>query len=369
MKFTCEKSFLLTAVTTASRAAAPKSPIPALEGLLINANVSVRITGYNLKEGIYADLEADVQKPGAVIINARLLSEIVRSLPDGTVKLYTDENNMTKITCGNTNFLISGTDAADYPEMPPVNLNGTVSLKQGTLKNMINQTIFAISENESRPIYTGSLFEVSDGYLTVVSVDGFRLAMRKEKLDSPAQDGVFIVPGNALSDLEKICLNTDDPIKIAPSEKNISFIAENTVLISRRLEGEFLNYKKSIPTDFNISVYVDVTEFTRVIDRVSLITDDRMKTPMKFVFGKDEIFINCETALGRAEDIYHSEGDGKNLEIGFNNRYVSDALKAAPADRAVLKLNTGSSPCVLTPEDENDSFLYMILPVRLKTGD
>ncbi|MCL1828401.1 MAG: DNA polymerase III subunit beta [Oscillospiraceae bacterium] len=369
MKFVCDKNLLLSAVTTASRAASVRSPIPALEGLLIEANTKVKITGYNLKEGIFTDFEAEVQKPGSVVINARLFSEIIRSLPEETVTLSSDENSLATVTCGNSNFRISGTDAADYPEIPPVNPEKTISLKQSTLKNMINQTIFAVSENESRPIYTGSLFEVSEGQLTIVSVDGYRLAMRKEQLDDAAEEGIFIVPGNALSDAEKICQNNDDPIKIAVSDKNISFIAGNTVLISRRLEGEFLNYKKSIPATFGISLVVNADNFTRVIERVSLIIDDKVKNPLKFLFGKNEIFINCETARGRAEDICAAEGNGNDLEIGFNNRYLLDALKAAPSEKIILKLNTGSSPCVLTPENENDSFLYMILPVRLKAGD
>lgn len=370
IKFSCEKYLLHSAVATAARCAASKSPIPSLEGLLIEAGNNVRITGYDLKKGIYTSIDADVTSPGAIVLSARLFGDIIRSLPDGIVTVSCDKNNLTRITCGNADFSIMGTEAQDYPELPSVDTQSSISIGQGVLREMIGQTIFAVSDNESRAVYTGSLFEIENGEITIVSVDGYRLALRKEELEgASAEKCSFIVPGAALSDLEKICSDSEEPVKITLGSKHISFAIENTVLISRRLEGEFLNYKKSIPSSFGVKVVADRSELTRVVERVSLIIDDKIKNPLRCTFGDEIIKLLCVTSRGRAEDMCPVEGVGGELEIGFNNKYLLDSLKAAPADKLVLCLNSGSSPCVIVPEDGSDKFTYMILPVRLKAGE
>lgn len=367
MKFTCEKYLLQAAVATTSRAAASKSPNPALEGLLIEASNGVKITGYDLVKGIYTGFSADVAEAGSVILSAKLFDSIIRSLPEDIVTVSSDNNNMTRILCGNADFSIMGIDSENYPELPAVEHQKSVSIPQKTMKEMINQTIFAVSDNEARPVYTGALFEISGGKLTVVSVDGYRLAMRKEMLEaSEMADCGFIAPGSALQDVEKMCSDSDDPVVIVLGAKHISFSVGNYVLITRRLEGEFLDYKKAIPAEFIHRLSIQRTSLLRAVDRVSLIIDDRVKNPLRCVFGDGKANMYCVTALGKGEDICEYKGDGGNLEIGFNNRYLQDALKAAPAENLQLCLNTGSSPCVIIPEDGSDRFLYMILPVRLK---
>ncbi len=370
MKFTCEKYLLQAAITTASRATASKSPIPALEGLLIEADSQIRITGYDLKKGIYTAFPADVAESGAIVLGARLFGEIVRSLPGDIVTISSDSGNMTTITCQNAEFSILGTDAEDYPELPTVDYQSAISIPQGVLRKMIGETIFAVSDNESRPIYTGSLFEIEGDTLTMVAVDGYRLALRREKIaESEVEKTSFIVPATALSDLEKICADSEDSVRITLGSKHISFTIDGTVLISRRLEGEFLNYRKSIADSFAVKVKANRADLARVADRVSLIIDDKVKNPLRCTFRENEIYFLCVTPLGKAEDICPVEGDGKNLEIGFNNRYLLDAVKAAPAEELLLCLNSGSTPCIIKPGDEGDSFLYMILPVRLRSGD
>ena len=365
MKFSCERSDLLAAVNIAAKAASSKSPIPALEGILIETGMDcVKLTGYDLKKAIYTKAEARVWENGSVVLGARIFGDIIRSLPDGTVSIKTDGLNVS-ITCEKSDFNIVGTDAADYPELPAIESSTGVSLPQGLLSEMIRQTIFAVSDNESRPVYTGELFEISGDELTVVSVDGYRLALRKEKVEGAGEDCSFIVPGSALSDLEKLCAATDDMVSIALGSKHISFTIGDTVLLSRRLEGEFLNYKKTVPSSFNVEVTALRTGLQRTVERVSLIIDDKIKNPLRCTFGLNEIRTVCATALGKAEDTCPVDGDGGELEIGFNNRYLLDALKAAPAEEVKVCLNSGSSPCVIRP-CEGDEFLYMILPVRLK---
>ena len=366
MNFSCNRVELQAAVSIAAKAASAKSPIPALEGILIETGTDkIQLTGYDLKKGIYTKVDAAVAEPGSIVLGARIFDNIVRCLPDGMVTVKSEGKNVV-ITCGNSEFSIVGSDAADYPELPSIDGQASVQLPQNLLSEIIRETIFAVSDSEARPIYTGELFEISDGHLTVVAVDGYRLALRREPVNGVGGDYSFIVPGTALNDLEKLCAPTEEPVKISLGSKHISFSIGETVLVSRRLEGDFLNYKKSVPTSFNVELRADRREIQRTVERVSLIIDDKIKNPIRCTFGDNEVRIVCATGLGKAEDTCIVEGNGGNLEIGFNHRYLLDALKAAPADEINVCLNSGSSPCVLTSADGNDSFLYMILPVRLK---
>ncbi len=369
MKFSCEKYLLQSATATAARAAAAKSPIPALEGLLIEAGKDVKITGYDLKKGIYTYLEADVSEPGSVVLGARLFGEMIRRMPDGIVTISTDDAGMTTVKCGKTEFSFMSIDPSDYPELPTVDGGEAVTLPQKMLKSMINETIFAVSDNDSRPVYMGTLFEIDGSELTLVSVDGYRLALRRAKLEGEgAAHTEFIVPGAALSDVERVCSDADD-VQIAVGSKHITFTVGKTVIVSRRLEGDFLNYKKAIPENFRSKVTVEREDFMRAVDRVSLIIDEKTKNPVRLTFGDGSIDFMCVTPIGKAEDVCPCDGGAENLEIGFNDKYLMDALKAAPAQKLDISLNTGSSPCILTPAEGEQSFVYMILPVRLRAGD
>lgn len=366
MKFSCDRTLLQVAVNTVSRACSARSPIPALEGILLEAGQqNLKLTGYDLKKGIYTHMEAEVDQMGSIILPARMFSDIVHSLPDGEVELKTDKL-YTTIRCGSAEFHIVGSDPADYPELPAIDGQTGVSLPQNQLRDMIRETVFAVSDNEARPIYTGELFDLRDSVLNVVAVDGYRMAIRRETVEDMRADCTFIVPGNALSDIEKLCGDSADPIHIHVGSKHIGFTIGDTVLITRRLEGEFLNYHKAVPDVFQVQVRADCRELQRTIERVSLIIDSKIKTPLRCTFEQDQMRILCNTALGRAEDFCAVEGDGKGMEIGFNNRYLLDALKSAPADDVRICINSGSTPCILVPTDGTDRFLYMILPVRLK---
>ena len=366
MNFSCEKYLLQNACATASRAAAGKSPIPALEGLLIQAGEDIRVTGYDLKKGIYTSLQADISEAGSVVVGARLFGEMMRRLPDGIVKVSCDVNNNVNVKCGKSEFNFMGISAQDYPEMPEVDALSSISLPRKILGQMINQTLFAVSDSDVRPIYTGTLFEVEGDELTLVSVDGYRLALRREKLEKAKMENCsFVVPGSALSDVERICSDSEDMAEISVGSKHISFSIGGTVVVSRRLEGEFLNYKKSIPDSFKYEVKVDRGEFMSTIDRVSLIVSEKNSSPVRMNIGDGSIHCLCVTPIGRAEDTCSCEGDGEGLEIGFNDRYLKDALKAAGEDELKVCLNSPSSPCIIRAADGGDSFTYMVLPVRL----
>lgn len=370
MKFSCEKSSLISAIVTSASATAAKSAVASLEGLLIEADADVSITGYNLKTGIKTSFDADVTESGSIVLNARLFGDIVRRFEDDIVTFEADENLMVKLSCGMSEFQIIGISAVDYPELPTVEFQNSIVIKESVLKDMIRRTIFAVSDNEARPIHTGSLFDIENGELTLVSVDGYRLAIRRETIGTDAQDGSFVVPGYALSEVEKILTEDDEKeVKITLGLKHILFSMGRTILVSRRLEGEFLNYKNSIPKTAKYEVIVDRRTFQSAIERVSLIINDKLKSPVRCVFGENNVSILTSTSLGKANDECICEGSAENLEIGFNNKYILDALKAAPDDKLKVLLSTSVSPCIIVPCGEKENFLYMILPVRLRSNE
>ena len=370
MKFSCEKALLVSAVATTSRAVAAKSSIPAMEGILIEADTRLRLTGYDLEKGIQATVPAEIQEPGSLVLSARLFGEIIRKMPDDVV-VFTAQNYMVNIKCGLSEFNILGTDPEEFPELPTVDQQNSLTLEQSVLRSMISQTLFAVSDNESRPIHTGSLFEADDKGLTIVSVDGYRLALRHEAIDKKegAESFSFVVPGTALSEVEKICSDVDEPAQIIQGARHVMFKVGSTMLVSRRLEGEFLAYRQAIPRNNTIHVVGDTRALLSSIDRVSLIISDKLKSPLRCTFDHNLLKISTKTAIGDARDECPVSGDGRGLEIGFNNKYLMDALKAAPADRVRLELTTGVSPCVILPTEGEENFLYMVLPVRLKAGE
>ena len=367
LKFSCEKALLQLAVNTASRTVATKSSIPALEGLLLEGTDVLTLSGYNMQTGIRTRLEADIREGGRIVLNSRLFGDIIRKMPDDVIVFSADEKFMVTLTCGDARFEILGLSADDYPEMPEVESDYSMTVQQGILKAMINQTSFAVSTNENRPIHTGSLFEVGIDGVTVVSVDGFRLALRREKIEQ-LEGGAFrfVCPGSALNEVEKICEDSEETITVMLGKRHLLFETGSTQLICRKLEGEFLDYKNAIPRNNPIRLTVDSKTMLSSLDRVSVVISEKLKSPVRCLMGSGCITMSAKTGNGEATDVCPVDGDGQGLEIGFNNRYLMDALRFAPADQVVMELNTGISPCVMTPVDGGDNFLYMVLPVRLK---
>ena len=367
MKFSCEKALLSAAVAVTSRAVAAKSSIPALEGILIEAGNQLKLTGYNLETGIQATVPAEIKEGGSLVLSARLFGEIVRKMPDDMV-VFTSDGYTVNIKCGLSEFNILGTDSEEFPDLPSVDQVNGLTLAQPVMRSMIAQTLFAVSDNESRPVHTGSLFDVDGENLTVVSVDGYRLALRKEPVASPNKAAFsFVVPGSALSEVEKICSGEGD-ITICQGARHIMFRTGDIVLVCRRLEGEFLPYKNAIPRNNNIKVEVETRALAASIDRVSLIISEKLKSPLRCVFGDGMVNITTKTAIGDAADRCVIKGDGEGLEIGFNNKYLMDALKNAPADKLRLEFTSGVAPCVILPAEGEEKFIYMVLPVRLKAN-
>lgn len=370
MKFTCEKALLVSAISVASRSVAPKSAIPSLEGLLVKAGVKVMLTGYNLETGITVGVPADIAEPGECIMPARLFFDIIRKLPDDEVTVSVDESFRVSIRGGISSFTITAMTAEDYPELPDVESEKGIPVPQRELREMISGTIFSASENMARPIHTGCLFEIADESVTVVAVDGYRLALRRYIPEQPLERTVkFVAPAAALKEVEKILDDTDDPAVIYLGTKHILFMIGDATLVCRILEGEFLDWRRVLPQNNPIKIAANVREVTDSIERVSLVISEKIKSPVRCTFGHNTADFRTTSTIGEAHDMCSTAGDGKDLEIGFNSRYLLDALRAVPTPEVSLELINGLSPIVLNPCDGSGKFSYMVLPVRLKAGE
>ncbi len=369
MRFTCEKSTLVQGLNIAGRAVAQKSSLSAIEGILCKAGMYLSLTGFNMETAITYQVEADISDTGECILPAKLFGDIIRRLPEGPVTVVVDENYKVSIRAGYASFTISAQTSEDYPELPDVNEGRPVHIPQNQLKSLISGTIFAVSENQGRPIHTGVKFEVEDDSITTVAVDGFRLARRTwHPQESIGRQMRFVVPAAGLKEVEKILTDSEEDASFTLGMKHILFQLGDATLVCRLLEGEFLDWRRVVPTNCPIQLVANVSDLSSSVERVGLITSEKYKSPVRCIFSNQELNMRTSTTIGAAEDKCAIAGDGKELEIGFNVRYLSDALRAIPAQEVTLELTNGLSPIVMTPVDDTQDFAYMVLPVRIKNG-
>jgi DNA polymerase-3 subunit beta len=366
MRFTCEKNMLVTGLNIAGRTVAQKSTLSVLEGLLCTAGDGLTLTGYNMETAIQYNIEAEVSEAGTCILPAKLFGDIIRRLPEGPVTVVVDSNYKVSIRAGYASFNISAESAEDYPELPDVSGGRKVSMPQRELKNMIAGTIFAVSENQGRPIHTGVKFEVEENAISTIAVDGFRLARRTyHPAESTGRVMNFVVPAAGLKEVEKILTDTEEDVAFILGGKHILFEIGGATLICRLLEGDFLDWRRVVPTNCPLRLCANVSDLTASIERVGLIVSEKYKSPVRCTFSNQVLNMRTATTIGAAEDRCAIAGDGKELEIGFNVRYLADALRAVPSEEVVLELTNGLSPIVMTPVEDKYDYSYMVLPVRI----
>lgn len=369
MRFTCEKNMLVTGLNIAGRTVAQKSSLSVIEGILCKAGLGLSLTGYNMETAITYDIEAEVSDPGECILPAKLFGDIIRRLPEGPVTVVVDESYKVSIRSGYASFTISAESAEDYPELPDVNDGRAIHIPQNKLKELISGTIFAVSENQGRPIHTGVKFEVTNESITAIAVDGFRLARRTfHPEEGTGRELSFVVPAAGLKEVEKIVTDSDEDAAFTLGPKHILFQMGSATLVCRLLEGEFLDWRRVVPTNCPVKLVANVGDLSSSVDRVGLIVSEKYKSPVRCIFSNQEVQMRTSTTIGAAEDRCSLAGDGKELEIGFNVRYLADALRAVPSEEVTLELTNGLSPIVLTPVDEKFDFAYMVLPVRIKNA-
>lgn len=364
MKISCLRSDLATAVSNVSRAVSTKASIPALEGVLIKAyGDTLNISGYNLEIGITTDIEATIQSEGEIVVSAKLFLDIVRKLPEEVVSIETDERMVTYITCGQVNYQIVGMSSVEYPDLPSFEQTDGITVNAKTMREMIRQTVYAVSENTAKPVYTGSLFEIENGVLKIIAIDGYRMAIRSENVESSSETQ-FVVPGKTQLEVLKLLTDDEENVEIIIGMRHITFKVKSYRVISRLIEGTFLDYKTTIPTETKTEAVINTRKIIESVERMSLLNNDRIQSPVRCNFSDDEIKLSCASAVGRANDVISVPIIGEPVEIGFNNRYLLDAFKNSDTDEIKIILNGPFAPMIVKPV-KGDCFLSIVVPMRL----
>ena len=366
MNIICNKVELIEAVGNVQRAVSTKASLPALEGILIRAQGSnLYLAGFDMELGITTTIDAVVKEPGEIVLSARMFGDIVRKMPGDQLSIQSDQKYNTIIRSDVTEFAIMGMSAADYPDIPSVEDGIALNLSQPVIKSMVRQTIFAVAApNDPRPIYTGTLFELKNNELRLVSVDGYRLAMRTEPMQSDEQLS-FVVPGKTLQEILKLLKDEEKPCSLIVGRRHIIFEIDGYAVISRLLDGEFMAYEKIISSDVSTTVTVNTRSFINAVDRVSLVVNDRLKSPLVCNFKDNSIAVSCTTPLGSANDCISADIQGDSEEMGFNSRFLLDALKNSETDEVKVQLGGALKPMNVLPKEGN-AFLFLVLPVKLK---
>lgn len=367
MKIVCETSVLYKACQNVQRSVSTKGALASLECILIDAvGDAVKLTGYDLEIGCETFISAFVEEKGKIALNARHLCDILRLTPGDKVTLSTDEKNVCTIMSEETEYTVIGTDPDTYPDLPQVSDVFPVVVNQGVLKDMIRKTIYAVSVIDSKPVHMGIKFEIEQNQIVLVALDGFRLAIRRENIDYSGDNMTFVVPAKTLNEIIKISEDDEDVFTISVGKRHIVIQAGEYRIISRLLEGEFLDYKSAIPSSYTTKITVDTKDLIESVERVSLlVSSEKIKTPIRCLAEDNMLKLSNVTSVGRAKDRCIAETEGNTIEIGFNARYMLDALKVSDKDKVSIELNNSVSPIIITPTDD-DNFLFLILPMRLK---
>ncbi len=367
MKFTCNTKELSNACNNVIRAVSSKVTIPTIEGILIECGSdTLSLTGYDFEFGINTILSAGVTEPGAIVINAKVLCDIIRKLPNEDVTIETN-NTAVSIISGAAQYNITGIDADDYPELPSVNGGYPLELNQKLLYSMINQTIFAVAEAEtSKPVYTGLKFEMKKGELKLIGVDGYRLAIRTEAVDYDGDDISFIVPKKTIKELQKLMnLESEKNVSLSVGKRHIVFDVENYSIISRLLDGEFIDYNSAVPKTTSTTVLIKTSSAIECIERTLPVIENNQKNPIRCHFENDQMRVSTVSSLGRVVDYTHANTSGERVEIGFNSKFILDALNAVDVDEVKIELTGPVSPARISSVNSN-SFFFLVLPMRLR---
>ena len=365
MKFSCTKQSLQEAISAAGRAVASKRTIPALEGLLVNADETLQITGFNLELGITCAVEADVTETGVAVFNAATFTDIVQKLPNDMVFIEVDEDYRISVRCGIARFSLAAMPSDEFPELPVVEDGQSLTIPSETLRSMINQTVFSVSVLDTKPVLTGVLFDVAGDTLRAVASDSSRLAVREETIPTDHIDNVsFIVPSAALREVEKLLKKDDSDVELRISKKHMTVVNGASTLVTRLLEGQFIKYDHFLAFAHANCVTVDREAFSESVGRMDVKNSDRIKNSIRCGFGEGIIRFNYVSSRVTGYDECGYEGECEPIEIGLSNKFVSDALHVIEDEKIHLCFNSPSSPFVIKPV-EGSKYQYIIAPVRL----
>ena len=367
MKIICNQKLLAHKIGIAQKAINGKTTLELLKGILISAkDDQLKLTGYDLEIGIETYAQAEVIQDGEIVVNARLFGDIIRKLPDSFVEIETDSDNNIYINCVNSRFKIKGDSAKEYPRLPEVKEEDLYSIPQDLLKNMIKQTVFATSQDQTKPVLMGELLEIVNGNISLVAIDGYRLAVRSCSVDSAINDAKVIIPGKALIDVNSL-LSSEEDIKLGFDEKNAIFMINDTKIITRLLEGEFIDYKKLLPREHNSKVKLNTKELLNSIERASLLSQSEKNNLIKLSIRDNTMAITSNTDKGNVYEEVSLELEGDYLDIAFNSRYFLEGLKNIDSEEIFIEFTTNVNPCIIRPAD-GVKYTYLLLPVRISSN-
>ena len=372
MKIIFEKDKMIKALNSVTKAVATKTTMPILEGILIQTNNDdIKLTCYDKELGIeYIIKENNVLEQGSIVVNAIMFSEIIRKLPNTNITISINDNNLLVIECEGSVYKLATMNPDDFPQLPEINVENSIELEQNTIKDMIRKTIFAISTEENRPVFTGCLFEVKNNKLNVVAVDGFRLAWKSKVLNTKTNDFEAVIPGRTLQEINKILADSFDLIKLGISKNQALFEIENCKIVTRLLDGEFLKYSEVIPKKWETRVRVNKNLISNCFERISLISSSSMEKekryPVKLNVEVGKIKISCTNQTGDAKEEIFTTTEGQDLEAGFNPKFFLDVFRNIDDEEVYINFGTSISPSVIKSIEDDGDYQYMILPVRLK---
>lgn len=365
MKFICSQKNLASSINIVQKAVSTKTTLPILKGILFETcGQKLKMVGTDLEIGIEQHIDAEVISQGAVVISSRLLGDLIRKLPEADVEIEVDSLNNMTIRCENSEFTLVGQPAIEFPELPLVEEDHAYEIPQDLLKNMIRQTVFATALDETRPILTGVLMEIQEGLINMVALDGYRLSLRQGNIKT-SYSNKAVVPGKTLNEIYRILSEGEDgKVEIFFTDKHVLFQTADTKIISRLLEGEFINYRQIIPKEFKSRVKVKTKDLLDSIERASLLAREGKNNLIKFSIKDEFMTITSNAEIGRVFENLRIELEGDDIDIGFNSKYFLDALKILDSEEIYLNFTTNVSPCIVKPTDTNN-YTYLVLPVRL----
>ena len=364
MKLICSKANLVQGVNIVMKAVPSKTTMAILECILIDATTNeIKFTSNDMELGIETKIEGDIISKGVVALDAKIFSEIVRKLPDNEVSIETDENYRTTITCEKAVFTIAGKSGEDFSYLPTIEKNKFIYLSQFILKEIIRQTIFSIADNDTNKIMTGELFEVTGNELKVVSLDGHRISIRKIELKDSFDDISVIVPGKTLNEISKILSGgTEDEVRIFFTSNHIVFEFDKTVVVSRLIEGKYFNINQMLSSDYETKISINKKEFLNCIDRATLLVKEGDKKPIIINITDGDLELKITSVVGTMNENIDIVKDGKDIMIGFNPRFLIDALKVIDDEEINIYLVNPNAPCFI--KDAEEKYVYLILPVN-----
>ena len=364
MKLVFTKSNLNKAVGIVMKAVPTRTTMNILECILIDATTNeIKFTGNDMELGIETIVEGEIIEKGKVAIDAKLFSEIVRKLPDNDITLSTDSNNNALITCEKSKFNIAGKSGDDFSYLPAIIKDKMITLSQFQLKEVINQTIFSIAINDNNKMMTGELFEISEGTLKVVGLDGHRIAIRNIKLEGRDDDVRVVIPGKTLQEISKI-LNADAEslVNIYFTNNHVLFEFDQTHVVSRLIEGDYFKINQMLSNDYETKVSINKKEFLDSIDRANLLIREGDKKPIIINIQNGLLQVNVNSAIGALNEDIDIDKEGKDIMIGFNPKFLMDALRVIDDENVTMYLVNHKSPCFIRDKEEN--YIYLILPVN-----